>query len=485
MNFIMSTAGQRRSWSLYHDFLEAFESLTYNGIPLALFVHFSHYFRMKPLEEKLNDPNIDKILKNKVVHPKEIQSKIDRIMKQVATNSNNKTSNGKILLYDEVNLRFREKNYVEFYNSSTTTILRENSTSENYLGIPIHSLEEYKSNVTPLIKSTLEKANKILISYNRHPVFGMTQFQKRFQNDLHNILERLVAVNNFFEKVPISCVIVGGSADYIQRMLIVIAAANEIPSIYIQHGMISASRGFLPVFATIQGVYGQYEKVFYVRAGVSKDRIKIIGHPSFDTIFTDPPMSKSVFIEKLKILSNKKIVLIPTQPTMPIDSLKRLIKHLLRFEYIEIILKLHPNELKQHFTIEKYRRLSKQYRAVKIVLDEFSLYDTIANADVVCVYYSTTGIESMLFGKPVVYFAKNPFDGAPYDYCDQLVEPNPYKLGNLIVRLVNNKQFKQLAEIKRKEFIAKAYPNADELSGKRLSDLIYEITGIRSYQKND
>lgn len=388
--------------------------------------------------------------------------------------------NGKILLYDEANLRFHESNYKKHFTPATTVILRSSATNKSFQGIPIHSLEAYKSDIRSIKINIVKRAKNILLAHKNHPVFGLPDFYKKFLNEIGDVLDVLAAVCNYLNHVSISCVVVGGSADYISRMLLVTAAVYGIPTICMQHGQISGSRGYIPVFSTKQAVYGEYEKIFYQNTGVHESRIEMIGHPRFDTLFTEERMPRKDFIEKTKIPSETKIVLIPTQITMPIDTLEKIVKNLLKSPFITVALRPHPNEVRQRLD-EKYRKLSERYKNVKLLEMDIALHDTIANADVVCVYFSTTGLEAMLYGKPVVNIGKNPFDGAPYDICDDLVESDPKKIGKLIVELLTDDAFSQNATEEIKDYLTKAYPKADQLSGERLSNLIFTLTGIRSY----
>ncbi|OLO35880.1 hypothetical protein BTR23_16160 [Alkalihalophilus pseudofirmus] len=469
------------SWSLYLDFIDAFSSLTYKGISIAWFVYYWNYLRIKEVNEELIKPGFEQCLKNKVLTKKQIQSGFNRVMDPIEDHVNHNLKDGKILLYDELNLRFTPNNYLEYFDSSTTVILRKTAEIKSYLGIPIDKIEDYKNNVEGLIEEYKIKAKKLLHSYKNHPIFSLPVFQKRFiKRELPAIVTYLVAIVNYFERRLISCVLVGGEVDYISRMLIIVAKTKGIPSICLQHGIIGSDRGWLPILSTKVAAFGQFETKFYQDAGVPKERIEIIGHPRFDRIFTEKHMDKHLLYKKIGISPNKKTVLITTQPViLDFGKLRRLIKCLLQDKKFEVIIQPHPTEIRRNM-LEGYRRLVKENTSVKLIEFDPELYNIIPNVDVVCVYNSTTGIEAMLFGKPVVYFRENSSDGAHYDYCDKLIEPNPMALANIIIKLTTDRKFQQYAAGQRKAFISKAYPQ--QISGKKLSDLIYTLSGVRSYR---
>ncbi len=56
----------------------------------------------------------------------------------------------------------------------------------------------------------------------------------------------------------------------------------------------------------------------------------------------------------------------------------------------------------------------------------------------------------------------------------EFVQPDPFKLSKLISEFLKNKELQKTAEVKRKEFLAYAYPEA--LSKERLLNLIYNLT---------
>lgn len=474
-----------QKYSLYLDFIDAFQSITYKGFPLVLFINFQLFINIlnnQHIQSKITDTEFEQCLKNKVLVRREIQPKFDQFINPLKRPLSNEKKNGKILLYDEVNLRFTDNVYLEYFDSSTTVILRTTSQNKQFLGIPIHCLNEYKSDIGQLMQEIKRKTDKIFLSNKSHPIFKIARIQKRLHMEMRSIMQWLPAVINYFEQTPISCILLGGGGDHVSRTLIFVASSKGIPSICLQHGIIAADRGWLPTYATKEAVYGEYEKEFYKSAGVPEEKIEIIGHPKYDRIFTETYMTKDEFCKKLGINPHKKTILIATQPVAwGVSILQPFIESLIHYDF-EIIIKPHPSEIRTGL-FKEYEKLTKQHQSVKLAVAEPELYQILANVDIVCVFYSTVGLEAALFGKPVIYSNTGPYEGADYEYAKHLTESIPNKLAYRAKLLTTNQAYRKKIDDKKRNLLLKAYPQ--QLSGKKLSDLIYRLTGIRSYKLMD
>ena len=236
----------------------------------------------------------------------------------------------------------------------------------------------------------------------------------------------------------------------------------------------------MPTLASKEAVYSLYEKEFYKSAGLEEDRIEVIGHPKYDKIFTMTYMNKNDFCEKTGISKDKKTLLFATQAyKLKIHFLEQLIKNLIRYGF-EIVIKPHPSEVRTGL-YKSYEDLARKYEQVKLIIYTIDLYDIIKNVDIVCVYYSTVGLESTLFGKPVIYLTKEKHEGANYDYIQTLhsIPSKPHTIANLIKNKAINNNPSTLIKSEREKLLSKVYPQ--KLAGKKLSDLIYQLTAVRSY----
>ncbi|MFB5195254.1 hypothetical protein ACE198_09990 [Neobacillus sp. KR4-4] len=467
---------QQHYWSLYLDFIEEFKEVEYKGILIPLLCDFSGLLKDNgKLVQKMQNSSFKDHLKNKIYSDTQIQPLFDKYI-QKGTNQNPvNQSSGKILLYEYV-LRFPDNILKKYFDPSRTVILRKQKNMGGNKVIPTIYLEQYKKDVSEPVKKYQEQIKDIILSPKSNQIFRKNNnLIEKFMECLPELLENLAAINRFFEEVPISCIIVGTTEDPISRSIVAVANSKGIPSICMQHGLIMKEEGYLPVFSTIQAVYGEYEKAWYINNGVLEERIEIVGHPRFDELFSKKQMT-SLLKKDRRVKYGKKRILIATQPNNLLEW-EKLIKHLVMDQTNEIIIKPHPLEL-WNKDYRYYKMLSSKYSSVKIILNPIlHLYDILPNVDVVVVNSSTVGLEAMLFGKPITVF-KHGINTNYFDKLDDFVQSEPRKIADNINNVLSNESFKNYYETKRKEFLSFAY--TQNLSGNCLTELINKLTtGIR------
>ncbi|OHY73453.1 hypothetical protein BCV52_26610 [Priestia aryabhattai] len=471
-----------QSWSLYADFIDLFSHINYRGFPIVLFCNFQRFLNHPHVKNCIESGQLNGHLKNEILKRNQIQPKFDKIMNSLIVSSTVDYKTGKIALFDEINLRFNEDSYLQNFDESTTVILRKSPDTTKFLGIPVHSLGEYKTSIKEVENEIYSEIKKVFTQNQTHPFFKLQIVNKRFYEEINDILEWLPAIINYFDNNKISCVILGGAGESFSRMLITVAKTKGIPSICMQHAMMGADRGWLPTFATKEAVYSNYEKTFFLGAGVPEDRIEIIGHPKYDIIFNKEFISRKLFCEKLGFDHRKQVILLATQPMFwDLNFIKTLVASLLKHQF-QIIIKPHPTELKSSYIKENwvnlYQQLAEKSNSIKLIVDNLELYDILANVDIVCLHYSTVGLEAGLFEKPTIYTAKNQFDGPYYDYCNQLVATTPIEIAKLAFKICKNNKYKLELQNQQKQLILEAYKH--KFAGLNLSNLIHRMTGIIS-----
>jgi len=462
-------------WALFLDFVKNLNNLTYNNVSLPLLCNFYQYLD-EELKKEMLKPAFKDYLNTKQITEEQIQPSFERLLLPVRNAPRIKPLSGKVLLNYNY-LRFSVNNYLENFTPQETLILGPWRLVD-FLGIQVHCLENYKQEVTELKEIYWEKASLFLQLNKEHVLFNNRFFCTKFLESIPRMVETLVAVDKFLEGVSVSCVIVGTTEDMLSRILTIVAAQKGIPSICLQHGAIMDEEGFMPVFASKMAVYGQYEKEWYIKKGVSEDRIAITGHPRYDDIFSQGHMSKMAFQEKYDLDPQKKWVLFATQAYN--DQLwNPLIELLAQEQQIEVIIKPHPYEMKDSL-LKNYKYFSEKYPAVKLILEkEISAYDILSNVDAVVVNQSTIGLEAMLFDKPVFFL--NNKDYGYYEKMDMFVQRDPAIIAQLIKRLFSDENLRKDAERKRKEFLLYTY--TEQISSKKLLELIHNLTGLKKGEK--
>ena len=477
MNNLMSIYRQHY-WSIYADFIDMFTQLNYKGIPLPLLcVDISRYFN-EDLISLMHQPSFKSCLQNKIFYETDIQSTFNQLLSSLQKNPTKKNTqaDGKILLQEFV-LRFPEEAVFEHFNFEQVIYLTEGGFYVNSYGFQTCRIENFTIDSSRLVKKYIKKARRIFSSYNQHPIFGNRTFQKKFISEIPEMVDKIIAVDNFFDQIPIACAVIGAYSTILSRALIFVSRSRGIPSIWLEHGIIGAvySIDWFPVLANKHAVYGKYEMDWYMKRGVSKEMIEITGNPLFDHIFTKKHMPKEEFNKRLGLESNLQKVLFALHSDISLDKWKVLAERLMQSQLVDIILKVHPPGSENERTL--YRELSVNYPAIKFIdYWDYQINDVLSNVDVVVIDLSTVGLQAMLFNKPVVCLIDQDKYGYNYEYYNAIndfVSSDPLKAAQIIIELLKNKNIQTLNKEKREKFLSYAYP--EKISGDKFVKMIYEI----------
>ncbi|MGG1664112.1 hypothetical protein [Brevibacillus sp. NRS-1366] len=462
-------------YSLTFDFMERFQSVQYKGIPLALFYNFSYALNKGNAKSLLKEKSFRDHLKIQIHQDQEIQRRYDAIMNPLMSTATGKIRrDGKVLLYDYV---LAAHSFMHFLDPSKMFMMNHDNV------LPI--LEQYHIEKSEIKNELVRKTKKIFEQCTTHPFLSNEEFQKSIlEKSFPTFVNLLIQVENLFDQVPISCVMVGTTHDPVSRILCVMAAQRGIPSINTQHGVIVLEESFMPVFATKTAVLGNYEKEWYQRRGVPWHRLEITGHPRHDVIFSGPPASKEMFLQSIGLDPQKKIVLILSQADVELTNLTYFIENLVLNGSPQILIKPHPHEYAFQST-HIYNPLL-QLPGVKLVNEFF--YHLVPHVDlVVVINNSTSGLEAMLANKPVLCLKKEKDDPALiqdfYDDMGSFTDSHPSRLAEKAIKLLSNdSDVTEQYQMKRNEFVLSRYPKIN--ATKELFDLLHRLTGTSFINPN-
>ncbi|MCP3028401.1 hypothetical protein [Halobacillus sp. A5] len=471
---------ERNYWSLYLDFLDRFEGITYKGYSLPYLCHYRSLIKKAPLMNNLDQDSFTLLLNNKVESNAEIQSRFNRFIKKHTSSRPNKNKKGKVIIHDVYNLiRFPTPILNKYFSPSTSLIIKDRKKPPRDKGyvrkekdgnIPVHYFDEYKSQSSTLeaaVTETHRQAKKIFKAFPNHPLFSDKKFQTIFLMQLEKIIHRIEQASRLFRSEPVSCVIVASTHYPESRTLAIVAAKQGVTSICMQHGIISSEFGYLPKIATVDAVYGTFEKVWYKQKGIADQAVEIIGHPRFDQITLNKPVSKNEFVTNLGLDPSKKTVLVVVRGNKDLQRWKVLVQALAKKGNANILIKDFPGSQPHQLTKDVPEALPTQ---------NYSLYDILHNVDAVVVYSSTVGLEAMLSGKPVFILSEHfPGHTGYYYGLGGLTHDNPSKLANIVLRYFTDPQMENYEKKMREKFLSTAY-NTKQLSGKRLLQLIDRLT---------
>lgn len=473
----MSTI-EKNYWSLYLNLIHDFKELQYSSfsIPYLLTFHSLVHDSKSGLNEILFDKQLPRKLNLQIKDKKDVQAAFNTYIREL-TKPLVKNKQGKVVLHVDSLLRFPEKTLIDYFDSTSTMFIMEGTiprdrknfrqkvVTKGVNNIPIKFLSSYSMNTGKVTAQLQKKAREILDMSKDHPLYKNPHFQNRLLQQISQIIERIAKVKHFLEKVPVSCLVISHPHS-LNRILALAAAEKGIPTICMQHGIISSEFGYLPKIATIDAVYGNFEKDWYINTGVQEQSIEVVGHPRFDQAFTRTKMSRTTFNKQLGLDKNKKTLMVVLRGNQNIAGWRIFLKRISEKLEVNILIKDHPrgdnHDLQREFPTIHFSSMR-------------NLYDVIPNVDCVVAYSSTVGLEAMLHKKPV-FILTDRFPGYSgyYDDLDSMIQYDPGKLAEIVIEHFQNIKLAGCAEIQRNTFLPNAYPDLSS-SGQRLKNIINRL----------
>ncbi len=303
-------------------FLQEFKELTYKGFSLPYILHFPNLVRNnKEVANALGQENFADTLTYQINHQREFQAAFTKYVNSHHKRFKKEKKSIMVRLLFTL-IRFSEYQINLMRNplkkSKSLIVVADPTTSSTSKKIRLLSLAyQLRTSVIivppPIKKEILAVQNKAraLFQSTKHSPFYQNQlFQAKVIKKIPQAIKMIEQVNQFFDEVPISCVLVSSTHSYISRILSLVAAERGIPSICLQHGIMNSEQGFIPKIATIDAVYGQFEVDWYKQLGVNQHGLKIIGHPRFDQAKQLPQQTRKAFHQNLGLDPRKKTIML-------------------------------------------------------------------------------------------------------------------------------------------------------------------------------
>ncbi|MBS3681221.1 hypothetical protein KGF86_13515 [Ornithinibacillus massiliensis] len=483
-------------WSMYLDFLNDYKELTYRGYSLPYLCHFRSLVREK--EPKFYKKDFIHHCKNFITDSREIQEEFNRYLNTIKQNSV-KPKKGKIVFHDVYNLlrmpiqtfKLNFKGYpIIRLSEGPSPSLKDSSkqivkgkpaqqmkglvfkkiknaktANQTAISIPVDYFDKYTIDTSESVGKVKSKAKKIFQRYENHILYSNSKFRSVFFMQLTKIINRFEEAENFLTKNNVACVVVPSTHYLESRVLVIVAKMKGIPTICMQHGIISSEIGYLPKIAMVDAVHGVYEREWFYKNGAPDGSIEVIGHPRFDLMKHPPKVSREVFHQRLGIDPSKRTLLIAVRGNKNLIGWKRFIKALSSNTDLNIILKDYPTK--------ESHSLTKIFPFVKSIT-KYKLYDILHNVDIVATYSSTVGLEAMILGKPVFILGTNFAGNTGYFSPDyEFVERTPVALAEKVRQYITNIRREQIVA-SQQEFLKHAYPMKFS-SGNRLRKLLEKL----------
>ena len=332
--------------------------------------------------------------------------------------------------------------------------------------------EDYRDNPVAVNELNRQIA-EVVQEQHDDPLLGSRELQQWFERLVPEIVHVFDAVQGLFDQLDVAAVLTISSTYSMDGAMNLIARAQRIPSLTLQHGLMAEHDLFahIPVLAMKKMVWGSAIADWYQKFGFPASRVSAIGSPRFDVIFNQPWCGKPALCEKLGVDPTKKI-LIYAADILRIEQIVTpvVLEGLQQIPDLVMVMLLHPGE-----NGSPHQRLAENYANCKVIpFGKISLYDALSGADIFATCYSTAALEAMFFKLPVV--TVEPF--APtFSYGRlgaSLMVTDAAELHRVITRLISDESFRNDAVQRYQDFLTQ-YCIPDGFASQRLFDEIRKL----------
>lgn len=223
----------------------------------------------------------------------------------------------------------------------------------------------------------------------------------------------LVLAHRAVAQIRPRMVVVTDPSDGDAKSFTLVGRSRAIPSLCIQYGLVCDSDTEWALCAQDHvAVFDAESAACIARLGVARDRIHITGNPRFDC-YRDDPVARAAWRARLGVAHGASVVTFMSVPAAAggvgqLESYLTLAEHarLLRAVYAipradphwVLVVKPHPEEpLPAH----RHMVASQSGAHIRLVPHE-TAYQVLNAADLVITLHSTTGLEAIYLGKPLV-----------------------------------------------------------------------------------
>lgn len=312
-----------------------------------------------------------------------------------------------------------------------------------------------------------------------HPYFKRKTFMKWITSQLRSVMRKIDGIEQLFAKNNIKAVIQSSSVNPMGYLLVHMGKQRRIPTMNIQYGLIDTYQ-ILSTNVDHYVAWGEQHRKRLTRYGAPQNKFHLLGNARFDPIFNGKWMNKSQLSNKLGINGNKTIFVYPEQPLEMRHNrivMQRIIRALLPFrKKVALLVKKHPRQKGSGLSPVMMRK----YPFAKLIRHRaIQLYDLLSGADNVFVQFSTTGLEAMLFRKPVIALSffpnTNKHEYSYYASSKLLTSAKGQKqLRTIVSKFINGSTYRRLMMNKQQKYLLGAYSGSGNAQ-KNINKLMVSI----------
>jgi UDP-N-acetylglucosamine 2-epimerase len=358
-------------------------------------------------------------------------------------------------------------------------------------------------NELKLIWKRIEKNKEFQESFNYQgiPLWPLLKDKYKFliTNRFPEAIKYIEIAKNLIKQENPSAVLPVDETGMYSRAILVAAKENKIPTLGMQHGIISKESfeyihlpkeiskdsshksPFCPI-PDKTFVYGDYTKKLLIKEGnYPQKTIEVTGQPRYDFISkVDNIFKKEEVYKKFNLDPQKKLVIFATEALEDEESgdlPNAVIQGIKELDPVNFIIKLHPREYKEQY----YKSLLKKHNVSAKVIRDYNTFKLLYACDTVIIMHSTIGLEAAMFNKPVVAVNVTGLQDV-FPYIEKGIAIGAYKkseVSKTIKKALYDKKTKKNLESNRQKFIE---DNAYRLDGKSTERITNNILKIIKYQ---
>ncbi len=323
------------------------------------------------------------------------------------------------------------------------------------------------------------QVTRVINAQKDDPVLGSSDLAKWFQTMIQEIVRVFDAVQRLFDSQRIGAALTISSIVWMDSAVNLIARANRVPSLTLQHGLILNRDLFchVPILATRKVVWGQAMVEWYRRYGFPDSRVQVVGSPRFDVIYNRKWCGKQELHRKLGIDQDRPIMVYATG-TEANTIVPLIIEGIRSVPDLYLLMLLHPSE---SALVDRYEQLAGGYPNCRVArYGEINLYDALSGADLFITHCSTAGLEAMLFNLPVITVEPFPSYFSYGDLGATIRVTDSPGLNQAVRKLLAEEDFRLGAVAQYQRFLSEYCQPGGEASRRLFDelDLLLETGGI-------
>ncbi|MGE5552296.1 MAG: glycosyltransferase [Betaproteobacteria bacterium] len=304
--------------------------------------------------------------------------------------------------------------------------------------------------------------------------------KKQFQSQI--LLREALA--HLQEESPVALLVVNEDVTWLGKTAVLTARTLGIPSLVVSHGIPALRNLHDRIYADVMAVHGRREANWYISNGNDPAKLVVTGGPFWDEHYADLP-SREDLCHRLNLdplrpvvtyaatwVNDLSLVNDPGTVATSIDVLLRAVRPLQHREEVQLVVKLHPGDVRLRQTAQTFLRRGAELGVRIDGLFTSGLREVLAVSDVLLCEDSNAGVEALIHGKPVISLRTGPGAGMLFLEEDPvLVAHDAEELAFLLDRALYDLATRAHLRERRLGGLSDFNAGADGQSGRRVARL--------------